>query len=205
MTQNRGLTAIVAATLENGIGINGGLPWRLPGEMKYFARGEESTPLLTPVTTGEPSAMPSGSSNAVLMGRKTWDGIPPKFRPLKSRHNLVISRAGVDVGGHEATTAHSSLDAAIAAVPHTAHRTFLIGGAELYNQSFAEHVDRVLLTRVLGTLPCDVFLDDFKQNKQWRLAPHTELCEWVGWDVPEGEIEEKGLKYRYEMWVKEVL
>lgn len=33
------ITAIVAATAENGIGLNGGLPWRLPGEMKYFARG----------------------------------------------------------------------------------------------------------------------------------------------------------------------
>jgi hypothetical protein len=40
MTSPRRLTAIVAATLDGGIGIEGGLPWRLPGEMKYFARGE---------------------------------------------------------------------------------------------------------------------------------------------------------------------
>jgi hypothetical protein len=33
-------TIIVAATMKNGIGVNGGLPWRLPGEMKYFARGQ---------------------------------------------------------------------------------------------------------------------------------------------------------------------
>lgn len=137
------------------------------------------------------------------MGRKTWDGIPAKFRPLKSRHNLVISRAGVDVNGHEATTAHGSLEDALAAVPGDTHRTFLIGGAQLYNQSFAAHVDRVLLTRVLEQLPCDVFLADFAADKRWRLAPHSELREWVGWDVPEGEIEEKGLKYRYEMWVRD--
>jgi len=36
------LTAIVAATQSNGIGLNGGLPWRLPGEMKYFAKGKLS-------------------------------------------------------------------------------------------------------------------------------------------------------------------
>jgi hypothetical protein len=36
------LTAIVAATKSNGIGLNGGLPWRLPGEMKYFAKGKSS-------------------------------------------------------------------------------------------------------------------------------------------------------------------
>lgn len=39
MAPPRRLTAIVAATIDNGIGIEGGLPWRLPGEMKYFARG----------------------------------------------------------------------------------------------------------------------------------------------------------------------
>jgi dihydrofolate reductase len=37
---SQSLTAIVAATTKNGIGLNGTLPWRLPGEMKYFARGE---------------------------------------------------------------------------------------------------------------------------------------------------------------------
>jgi dihydrofolate reductase len=37
------LTAIVAATKSNGIGLNGGLPWRLPGEMKYFAKGKSSS------------------------------------------------------------------------------------------------------------------------------------------------------------------
>lgn len=170
--------------------------------MKYFARGEDLGGLdLTAVTTGE--GLPSGSRNAVLMGRKTWDGIPPKFRPLKGRHNLVISRAGVDVQGNEGTSSHSSLEDALVSIPGDTHRAFLIGGAQLYNQSFASHVDRVLLTRVLESLPCDVFLSDFAKEGKWRLAPHSELREWVGWEVPEGEIEEKGLKYRYEMWVKE--
>lgn len=42
------------------------------------------------MTTGETLA--EGHENAVLMGRKTWDGIPDKFRPLKGRRNLVVSR-----------------------------------------------------------------------------------------------------------------
>ena len=42
------------------------------------------------VTTGQQS---SSSRNAVIMGRKTWESIPPKFRPLKDRRNLVISRS----------------------------------------------------------------------------------------------------------------
>ncbi|TXT07131.1 hypothetical protein VHUM_03301 [Vanrija humicola] len=192
MPPPRSITAIVAATLDNGIGREGGLPWRLPGEMKYFAR----------VTTGD--ALPAHTHNAVIMGRKTWDGIPPKFRPLKDRHNLVVSRAGVDVGDAALTTPHNSLEAAISSVPDSTHRTFLIGGAQLYNQSLPQHVDRVLLTRVLESLPCDAFLDDFTADKRWRRAPHAELREWVGWEVPEGDVEEKGIRYRFEMWVKDL-
>ena len=71
------LTIIVAATLNNGIGHNGRLPWRLAKEMQYFAR----------VT----SNAPEGSVNAVLMGRNTWESIPKKFRPLPKRVNVVIS------------------------------------------------------------------------------------------------------------------
>jgi hypothetical protein len=50
----RPLTAIVAATLDNGIGREGGLPWRLPGEMKYFARGESARPSSVPILCPPP-------------------------------------------------------------------------------------------------------------------------------------------------------
>jgi dihydrofolate reductase len=72
------LTLIVAATKTNGIGKNGQLPWRLPKEMAYFAR----------VT----SHAPDGRTNAVIMGRNTWESIPLQFRPLKKRTNVIISR-----------------------------------------------------------------------------------------------------------------
>lgn len=75
---DHGLTLIVAATRTNGIGISSrGLPWRLSAEMAYFVR----------VT----SAAPAGKTNAVVMGRKSWESIPTKFRPLKNRLNVVIS------------------------------------------------------------------------------------------------------------------
>jgi dihydrofolate reductase len=78
------LTIIVAATKSNGIGQNSQLPWRLAKEMAYFAR----------VT----SNAPAGASNAVIMGRNTWESIPTKFRPLKNRVNIVVSRnASYDV------------------------------------------------------------------------------------------------------------
>ena len=51
-----------------GIGLDGNLPWRLSQEMKHFTKMTKS-----------------GGNNAVLMGRKTWESIPTKFRPLKDR------------------------------------------------------------------------------------------------------------------------
>ena len=76
MTQH--LTLIVAATRTNGIGISSkGLPWRLPLEMAYFARATSNAP--------------DGTVNAVIMGRKSWESIPDKFRPLKNRVNVVVS------------------------------------------------------------------------------------------------------------------
>ena len=71
---------IVAACGKSlGIGNNGQLPWRLQSEMKHFAT--------TTKTTQDP-----GKQNAVIMGRKTWESIPLKFRPLKNRLNIVLSR-----------------------------------------------------------------------------------------------------------------
>jgi dihydrofolate reductase len=82
-------TIIVAATVSNGIGIVresvASLPWRLPKEMAYFAR----------VTT----AAPPGTRNAVIMGRKTWESIPEKFKPLRERKNIILSRDSVGADG----------------------------------------------------------------------------------------------------------
>lgn len=71
------LTLVVACSPSNGIGKDGGLPWRLKREMAYFRH-----------TT---SRCPAGGKNAVLMGRNTWLSIPPKFRPLAGRINIVLS------------------------------------------------------------------------------------------------------------------
>ena len=77
------LAMVAAMSLTNGIGKDGGLPWRLKGEMAYFRN----------VTSYVPEEEKSqGARNAVIMGRKTWASIPPKFRPLGGRINIVISR-----------------------------------------------------------------------------------------------------------------
>ncbi|GAA5997742.1 dihydrofolate reductase [Rhodotorula paludigena] len=226
------LTLIVAATPSNAIGRNSSLPWRLSKEMAYFAR----------MTKGEASALQQGT-NAVIMGRKSWEGIPAKFRPLPERVNVVVSRQeGFDLGGAPRTHLASSLSSAVSLLrdlPPTDSgssapigRTFLIGGAQLYNAALQEVatpapssssapyiVDRVLLTRLFTEYPdCDTFLHDFAGDagvggkRAWRQASHGELRDWAGWDVPEGRQveqdkmvkgEEKLVEYEFQMWVRQ--
>ena len=73
----RKFSIIVAADAKNGIGNKGKLPWQIPNEMKYFKE----------VTT----KAKTGFFNAVIMGRKTYESIPTKFRPLKDRLNVVLT------------------------------------------------------------------------------------------------------------------
>ncbi|EGX52080.1 hypothetical protein AOL_s00043g470 [Orbilia oligospora ATCC 24927] len=82
--------AIVASTprptLAIGRSLKNDMPWpRIKSEMSYFSRVTRRVP---PVPTNSPFKY----SNAVIMGRKTWDSLPPKHRPLPGRINVVVSR-----------------------------------------------------------------------------------------------------------------
>lgn len=80
MTLHRPFAIVVAAAaVGHGIGAKGTLPWRLPGDMAFFLR-------LT-------STAPQGTRNVVVMGRKTFESIPAKFRPLANRVNVVVTRS----------------------------------------------------------------------------------------------------------------
>src|SRR5579885_2827290 len=70
---------IMAVDQNNGIGKNNSLPWNIKKDMKYY---KEKT-----LTTND-----SNMKNVVIMGRKTYESIPAKFRPLTGRINIVISR-----------------------------------------------------------------------------------------------------------------
>lgn len=88
LDMKKNFALIVAATEELGIGVKSNLPWRLPKDMAFFKQ----------VTMHVPKGMPADAKNAVIMGRVTWESIPPKFRPLADRINIVISRdASYDV------------------------------------------------------------------------------------------------------------
>ena len=77
-----------AKTRKLGIGLNGKLPWpMIKVDMRYFKDVTES---------GMRASLERGVINSVIMGRKTYSSIPEKFRPLASRHNIVITRSSAN-------------------------------------------------------------------------------------------------------------
>ncbi len=103
------LVLIAAVARDGGIGRANELLARLPEDMARFKA----------LTLG----------HAVIMGRKTWDSLPARFRPLPGRRNIVLSRQrGLQLDGAEV---HASLAEALAACA-TQDKVFVIGGAEIY-------------------------------------------------------------------------
>lgn len=101
---------LIFARAANGvIGKDNRLPWHLPEDLAHFKA----------VTMGAP----------VIMGRKTWDSLPPRFRPLPGRRNIVVTRQA-DWSAQGAERA-GSLDEALASVENAPH-AWVIGGAELF-------------------------------------------------------------------------
>jgi len=128
------LLSIIAAVARNGcIGRGNALPFDLPEDQRHFRR----------VTMDAP----------VIMGRKTWDSLPPQFRPLPGRRNIVVTRNRQwQAAGAEAV---ASLDEALARVLD-APRAFVIGGAELYRQALPI-ADELVLTEIDRDFDGDTF------------------------------------------------
>ena len=140
---------VVAVDNENGIGKNGDLPWHLPADLKYFSQ-------LTKQTDGLPPT--------VIMGRKTYDSIPKKFRPLPQRRNVVISRQA-DLAYAGAEIAHS-LQGALDLVAADAAPIYVIGGGQIYAEAL-KHPDcgDLFITHVNADADCDVFFPDYSRFK----------------------------------------
>lgn len=117
--------AVVIATRDMGISKDGKLPWTLPTDLKFF---DEITTI-----TSDP-----GKKNAIVMGRKTWESIPPENRPLPGRLNVVLTRSGsFDIATAENVVICGSVSSAmelLAASPYcvSIEKVFLTGGGEIF-------------------------------------------------------------------------
>lgn len=112
MTHPHALTLVWAQAAGGVIGVDGRMPWHLPEDLAHFKQ----------LTLG----------HAVILGRRTWDSIEPRYRPLPGRRNIVVTRdTAWQADGAE--VAHS-VDAALALAGHGA---WIVGGASLYSATVA--------------------------------------------------------------------
>jgi dihydrofolate reductase len=145
--------SLIAALAENHvIGKNNDLPWHLPDDMKYFMK----------TTTG----------HVVIMGRKNYESLPPKFRPLPDRTNVVITRQkNFSAPG---CTVVNSLEAGIQVAKRANEKElFIIGGAEIFELSMSV-ADRLYLTEIKTELEGDTFFPQFDKSKwkEFSRMPH---------------------------------
>ena len=134
---------LIFARAANGvIGQQNTLPWHLPEDLAHFKR----------TTLGCP----------VIMGRKTWDSLPPKFRPLPGRLNIVVTRQA-DWQAAGAVCAHS-LPEAMALCPPDSN-AWVIGGAEMYAQALPL-ASTAVVTEIDAVYEGDAYAPQF--GPEWR-------------------------------------
>jgi dihydrofolate reductase len=148
------------------------------------------------------------------MGRKTWDSIPVRFRPLKGRLNIVLSRSYTAVTRYPDVIdteplKFSSFNAALASLSKSKNigRVFVIGGAEIYKAALAEkQTKRILLTRVLTDFECDTFFPALLTEDgegEWKKKSKYELDQWTREPVPDGVQDENEIQYVFEMYERD--
>ncbi len=144
------VSAIAAVSENQVIGRDGDLPWHLPDDMKFFQR----------TTMG----------HHVITGRKNWETIPLKYRPLKGRTNIVVTRSA-NYEARGALVAGSLEEALDLARNGGDEEAFLIGGGQIYREALGNDlVDRVYLTRVHAQIQGDTTFPnlDGAWHEVWR-------------------------------------
>jgi len=140
------VSLIVAVSENNVIGKDNNLIWHLPKDMKFF----KNTTL----------------HHHVIMGRKNFESIPHKFRPLPNRTNIIISRKTNYTAANSLVV--SSIQKALEiAKENSDPEPFIIGGGEIYKLALKlDLVDRIYLTRIHGVFEGDTFFPEL--DNSWK-------------------------------------
>ncbi len=138
--------SIIVAVAENGvIGNDNDLVWNLPTDMNFFKS--------------------KTTHHHVIMGRKNWESIPPKWRPLPNRTNIVVSRqSSLELDG---ALVVDSIEAALEVAKSAAEKeAFIIGGGEIYCHAM-KYVDKIYYTEVKATVEGDTWFPKL-DAVQWK-------------------------------------
>lgn len=163
--------SLIWAQAANGvIGAGGTIPWHLPEDLMHFRE----------LTDGQP----------VIMGRRTWDSLPEKSRPLPGRTNIVVTSQDTwAAGGVVRASSLQDAMAAADAVVKPGDRIWIIGGGRLYQEalSIAEHA---VITEVALNVDGDTFSPRF--GRGWAAHRREPAAGWYTGAY--------GIRYRFEDW-----
>lgn len=138
--------SIIAALSRNRvIGKDGDLPWKLPADMQFFK-----------ATT---------TDHHVVLGRKNYESIPEKYRPLPNRTNIILSR-NPDLAIQGCITVSTLQDAVDLANSNKEGELFIIGGGEVYKLALPI-AQKMYLTEIRADIEGDVFFPEFDKS-EWR-------------------------------------
>ena len=135
---------IVAKASNNTIGKDNDLIWHLPADMRFFTQ--------------------STKGHIVIMGRKNWDSIPLKYRPLSNRINAVITR-NTEFSDPDCEVFHSVEGAINHYKQQTEKEIFIIGGAQIYKYCLDNNlIDEMLITYIHQDFGGDAFFPEFDET-----------------------------------------
>ena len=138
--------SIIVAISKNGvIGRNNKLAWNLPDDMFYFSK----------MTIG----------HSVIMGRKNWDSIPNKWRPLPNRKNIIISR-NINQNIKNVDITNSIEKAIKIGRKNEDEEIFIIGGGEIYNLGL-KYADKLYITEIKKIINGDTYFPKWNKN-EWK-------------------------------------
>lgn len=142
------LSLIVAMGKHREIGKDNDLLWHLPRDMKFF---KETT-----------------LGHTVVMGRKNWESIPERFRPLKDRNNIVLTR-NEDFEAEGATVIHDFEKLPDVVEKNNDRKCFIIGGAQIYDIALKSgQVKEMFITEVEETFEADTYFP-FIDSDGWEM------------------------------------
>jgi dihydrofolate reductase len=140
------IISLIAAMAENRvIGKNNDLPWRLPDDMKFF--------------------MQTTKGHYVIMGRKNYDSLTDKFKPLPNRTNIVVTRQK-KFNAPGCIVVNGVQEGIEIARENQEQEAFVIGGAEIYSITLSV-AHRIYLTEIHARIDGDTFFPEFSK-REWR-------------------------------------
>lgn len=171
MSNRTNIGLIWAQTTDGVIGADNAIPWRLPEDMAHFKA----------TTLGRP----------VIMGRKTWDSLPARFRPLPGRRNIVVTRDAewTAEGAERAGSIDAALElAAGSPEPSDEAAAWVMGGGEIYRATLP-HATTLSVTEVDTPVVGDTYAPSV--DPDWQVSEDT------GW-----RDSTTGLRYRIRRYTR---